>query len=59
MIERFVREHVAAATAALISRATGGRGYGRGGRNWQIRAAPCNHVARAKDKVGCRQSGVL
>jgi len=29
-------EHVAAATAALVSRAAGGRGYGRGGQKWQI-----------------------
>jgi hypothetical protein len=29
-------EHVAAATAALISRATGGRGYGRAGSDLQI-----------------------
>jgi len=28
-------EHVAVATAALISRAAGGRGYGRASRFWQ------------------------
>jgi len=38
--ELIVREHVAAATAALISRAAGGRGYGRDRALWQSAALP-------------------
>jgi hypothetical protein len=37
--ERYVLGHVTAATAALISRAAGGRSYGRADLKWQIPAA--------------------
>src|SRR6185312_15913048 len=54
--ERIVREHITAATAALVSRAAEGRGYGRGGPNWQL-PRPIQPVRLFDHLVGAQQDG--
>src|SRR5438067_9133043 len=45
-------EHFAAATAALVSRAAGGRGYGRGARRWQLLRSPIRSSWNVAAAVG-------